>query len=139
MKREHLATILVFVLLVFTQISDSTACTRVVYEGPNGTIITARSMDWKDDILSNMWLFPRGMERNGAAGPNSLKWKSRYGSVILSGYDICTTDGMNEKGLVANLLWLVESEYPDFDGSKPGLSESPLLTSRIFQVRDGEP
>ena len=121
-KKKHASAILVIVFLVFTQTSDSVACTRVVYEGPNGTIITARSMDWKDDILSNMWLFPRGMERNGEAGPNSLKWKSRYGSVILSGFDISTTDGMNEKGLVANLLWLAESKYSEYDGTKPGLS-----------------
>ncbi len=121
-SRKHLSAILLIVVIVIAQNIDSTACTRVVYEGPNGTIITARSMDWKDDILSNMWLFPRGMERNGEAGPNSFKWTSKYGSVIVSGYDICTTDGMNEKGLVANLLWLVESEYPDYDGSEPGLS-----------------
>ena len=121
-QRNYLPAILFLALMLFTQIPDSKACTRVVYQGPNGTIITARSMDWKEDILSNMWLFPRGMERSGEAGPNSLKWKSKYGSVILSGYDICTTDGMNEKGLVANLLWLVESEYPEYDGSKPGLS-----------------
>lgn len=30
---------------------------------------------------------------------------------------------MNEKGLAAELLWLVESQYPAFDkNSKPGLS-----------------
>jgi choloylglycine hydrolase len=29
---------------------------------------------------------------------------------------------MNERGLVANVLWLVESEYPKFDQSKPGLT-----------------
>lgn len=108
--------------MVFAQTHDSIACTRVVYQGPNGTIITARSMDWKDDIMSNIWLFPRGMERSGEAGANSLKWKSKYGSVITSGYDISSTDGMNEKGLVANLLWLVESEYPEYDGTKPGLT-----------------
>jgi hypothetical protein len=34
--------------------------------------------------------------------------------------EVSTTDGMNEKGLVANVLWLVESQYPKFDGSKPG-------------------
>ncbi len=121
-KSKYLIASLIILLLGFEYAPVSTACTRVVYEGPNGTIITARSMDWKDDILSNMWLFPRGMERSGEAGPNSLKWKSKYGSVILSGYDISTTDGMNEKGLVANLLWLVESEYPEYNGTKPGLS-----------------
>ncbi|MFR4026105.1 MAG: hypothetical protein ACLTZY_10985 [Alistipes indistinctus] len=38
-----------------------------------------------------------------------------------SAYEICSTDGMNEKGLVANLLWLAESEYPKWEGQKPGL------------------
>lgn len=98
------------------------ACTRFVYHGVNDQIITARSMDWKNDVATNLWIFPRGMKRSGEAGPNSIKWTSRYGSVIASGYDISTTDGMNEAGLVANALWLVESKYPAYDGSKPGLS-----------------
>jgi choloylglycine hydrolase len=40
-------------------VNNRTACTRVVYKGPNGTILTARSMDWKEDILTNLWIFPR--------------------------------------------------------------------------------
>lgn len=98
------------------------ACTRVVYLGANDHVITARSMDWKVDVGTNLWIFPRGMKRTGETGPNSIKWTSKYGSVIASGYDISTTDGMNEVGLVANVLWLVESEYPKFDGTGPGLS-----------------
>jgi choloylglycine hydrolase len=35
--------------------------------------------------------------------------------VITSAWDIATTDGINEKGLVANVLWLVESQYPKFN------------------------
>jgi len=115
------------VLLIFLFIHQSVptcACTRVVYKGPNQTVLTARSMDWKEDIRSNMWIFPRGIARNGEVGPQSFKWTSRYGSVITTGYDISTTDGMNEKGLVANLLWLVESEYPHWDGKTPGMSIS---------------
>ena len=104
-------------------LSSAWACTRLVFHGANGQIVTARSMDWKSDIVSNLWVLPRGMERSGQAGPNSLRWTSRYGSVITSGYDISTTDGVNEAGLSANLLWLVESQYPSFDtGSKPGLT-----------------
>lgn len=89
-------------------------------------------MDWKEDPRSNLWIFPRGMERNGQAGSNSLKWVSKYGSVITSAYDICTTDGMNEKGLVANLLWLAESEYPARDGPETG-----ALGRRLDAVRAG--
>lgn len=99
------------------------ACTRVLYSGSDNTVITGRSMDWKEDIRSNLWVFPRGSDRNGLAGENSIKWKSKYGSVVITGYDIGTADGMNEKGLVANLLYLAESDYGTADG-KPTLSMS---------------
>ncbi|UUE94636.1 linear amide C-N hydrolase [Comamonas thiooxydans] len=104
-------------------VSSSWACTRLVFHGANGHVITARSMDWKSDIVSNLWVLPRGMQRTGETGPNTVRWTSKYGSVITSGYDISTTDGVNEAGLNANLLWLVESQYPAFGtNSKPGLS-----------------
>jgi choloylglycine hydrolase len=124
MKNYRFSVILVLVVICLLALMNPIvdACTRIVYQGPNGTILTARSMDWKEDIMTNLWIFPRGMERNGEVGPNSLKWKSKYGSVIASGYDNSSTDGMNEKGLVANLLWLAESEYPQWDQKKPGLS-----------------
>lgn len=97
-------------------------CTRLVYLGPNGNIITGRSMDWKWELSTDLWAFPRGMRRSGEVGANSLEWTSRYGSVVASGYNICTTDGLNEAGLSANLLWLAESHYPSHDASRPGLT-----------------
>ncbi|MGC9386470.1 MAG: linear amide C-N hydrolase [Hydrogenovibrio sp.] len=102
----------------------SQACTRVVYLGEEQQIMTGRTMDWKYDIGTNLWLFPRGMHRDGVAGPNSLQWTSKYGSVIASGYDVSTTDGVNEKGLVANLLWLAESQYPKVQPGKTPISIS---------------
>lgn len=100
------------------------ACTRLVYLGPENTVLTGRSMDFSIDIPANLWIFPRGMQRNGEVGPNSITWRSKYGSIAASSWDIATPDGMNEKGLVANLLWLVASEYPTFDyyGERPGLT-----------------
>ena len=97
-------------------------CTRVVYSGKNGMVATGRSMERKTEMHSNLWVFPKGMERNGETGTNSLKWTSKYGSVVTSAFEIASTDGMNEKGLVANLLWLPEAEYPIRDQSKPGLA-----------------
>jgi penicillin V acylase-like amidase (Ntn superfamily) len=99
-------------------------CTRAVYLGPDDTVITGRSMDWVEDMGSNLWAFPRGMRRNGAAGPRSVEWVSRYGSVITAGYDAGTTDGMNEAGLVASLLYLAEADYSADDGSRPLISIS---------------
>ena len=118
-------TVLSFLLLcgvVMLRDDSASACTRVVYQGPHGTILTARSMDWNEDMGTNLWIFPRGMDRNGAVGPLSLAWTSKFGSVIATAYDGATADGMNEKGLSANLLWLAESEYGVWDQKKPGLT-----------------
>ncbi len=100
------------------------ACTRMVYKGPEQTVLTGRTMDFSIDIPANLWIFPRGLERSGEVGSNSVRWISRYGSVAASSWDIATPDGMNEMGLVANMLWLVQSEYPAFekDGATPGLT-----------------
>ena len=111
-------------LLVAACAVTAWACTRVVFLGPDDEVITARSMDWKSDVLTNLWILPRGAKRSGEAGPNSVEWTSKYGSVVATGYDICTTDGMNEKGLVANLLWLEESEYPQPNSAKPSMAVS---------------
>jgi penicillin V acylase-like amidase (Ntn superfamily) len=64
------------------------------------------------------------MQRDGAASPDSPKWTSKYGSVITAAYDFATTDGMNEKGLVANVLYLAPSDYGKPAAGKPPLSIS---------------
>ena len=44
------------------------ACTRVVYQGNNQNILTARSMDWKSDVGTNLWILPSGIKRSGNSG-----------------------------------------------------------------------
>lgn len=100
------------------------ACTRTLYVGEGNLVLTGRNMDWREDMSSNLWVFPAGMKRNGAAGPKSAEWTSKYGSVVVSGYEAGSTDGMNEKGLVANLLYLAESQYPKPVQGKPYISLS---------------
>lgn len=120
-RMSHVAALALSAALLGQPLAE--ACTRLVYFGADGRVVTARSMDWSRDVATNLWIMPRGAQRSGEAGPNSIHWTSKYGSVIASGYDISTTDGVNEAGLSANLLWLVESDYPKFDaGSKPGLT-----------------
>ncbi len=119
-KSYRLTLVAFFALNFLSQSSD--ACTRVLFSGSDDIVITARSMDWAEDMHSELWVFPKGMERNGAAGPQSLAWKSKYGSLIVSGYNVGSCDGMNEMGLVANLLYLAESDYGQPKGNKPLLS-----------------
>lgn len=98
------------------------ACTRAVYFGLEGQTVTGRTMDWPEDMQSNLWVFPRGMKRDGGMGGKGFQWTSKYGSLIVSVYEAGTADGMNEKGLVANVLFLVETEYPPAEGdSRPPL------------------
>ena len=98
-------------------------CTRVVYSGTNGMVATGRSMDWKTDMHSNLWVFPRGMERNGETGENSLKWVSKYGSVVTSAFEIASTDGMNEKGL-----------FLQIPGQPTGTSEYLMISVSFFNT-----
>ena len=103
---------------------SSDACTRAVYLGPDGMILTGRTMDWREDPRTNLYVFPRGIERRGALTDRTVFWKSKYGSVSAAGYDIGIADGMNEAGLVASLLFLPESDYTRPNDTRPvmGLS-----------------
>ena len=74
MKTLFITTLLVAgMLTTYTQ-----ACTRVVYLGKNGMVVTGRTMDWKEDLKSNIYVFPRGIERAGADKGNTIHWKSKY-------------------------------------------------------------
>ncbi len=115
---NKLAPAVLLVLLLATAIPRSEACTRAVLKSDDGTVLTGRSMDWMQDIGNNIWVFPRGLERNGAAGSQSPKWTSKYGSVVTTIYELATVDGINEKGLVINMLYLAESNYGSV-GDKP--------------------
>lgn len=106
--------VILLMIVIFSGTTKSvSACTRAVYLGPEQQIVTGRTMDWQEDMQTNLWLFPCGMQRDGGMGEKGFQWTSQYGSVVASIYEAGTADGMNEKGLVANLLFLVETEYPD--------------------------
>lgn len=107
--------------LVLTALTAE-ACTRCVYLGSKDTVLVARSLDWVEEPGTNLYVFPRGMKRDGASGPGTVAWTSKYGSVVSTLYEAATVDGMNEKGLVANVLYLVESDYGLPDGKKPTIS-----------------
>lgn len=122
--RKIAAMPLAFSFALLSALSPALACTRVVYLGDDDIVITARSLDWAEDMRSNLWVFPRGIKRDGNAGANSMSWTSKYGSLITSGYDIGTADGINEKGLSANALYLAESDYGKPQDGKKNLSIS---------------
>lgn len=105
--------------LAFADLTNG--CTRAVYLGPEGMVVDGRTMDWVEDPGTNLYVFPRGITRNGATGANTVKWTSKYGSVISNFYDAATVDGVNENGLAANALYLTSSDYGQANG-RPTIS-----------------
>ncbi|NQZ09241.1 MAG: linear amide C-N hydrolase, partial [Algicola sp.] len=97
-------------------------CTRVSYTLDNGKTYNGRNMDWAVTPQPDIWAYPKGISRDGAAGPDSPTWVSDYASITTANFNVATSDGVNEEGLVANLLWLGSSVYPEQDsqrGRKP--------------------
>ena len=124
MNRLTKTAIIAMGLIVVTGAEYVEACTRATYIGPDNMVITGRTMDWKEDIMSNLYVFPRGIQRAGYNKGKTVNWTSKYGSVIATGYDIGTCDGMNEKGLVASLLFLPESIYDRPGDTRPAMGIS---------------
>lgn len=122
LKKCLLCSVIVLFAIGVMPVKNSNACSRAVYfsEDTNSSVITMRSMDWPRDMGSNLWAFPSGIARTGASGKKSIKWTSKYNSVVVSSFEDFTpegiliagsADGMNEMGLVANLLYLSETVY----------------------------
>lgn len=115
----------VALLAVAAWIDPAVSCTRVLWNDNGQAVVVGRNMDWPEDTRAKLWVFPRGIAHSGLSGDdNSLHWTSKYGSVAISFYDLGTADGLNEKGLAANMLWLTEADYGERDPKTPGLSLS---------------
>ena len=124
MKKNLAGVVLLLAAVSLGSIQQVEACTRAVYIGPDQMVVTGRTMDWKEDLHSNLYVFPRGIQRTGHNKEKTLNWTSKYGSVIAAGYDIGTCDGMNEKGLVASLLFLPETIYSLPGDTRPAMGIS---------------
>ena len=113
-QAKGLCFALVAGLTLSTTVQQANACSRILLETGNGSFITGRSMDWIDpDLPSDLWVFPRGVKRNGGGSDNELTWTSKYGSVITSFYGTASADGINEKGLAGGMQYLSHSDYGD--------------------------
>ena len=112
-----------FIIGGFLLLDQAQACSRIAYISSQGTIV-ARTMDLYMDDHAKMMIYPRGI----ATKPNfagGLSWVSKYGSVAIRSLGAANSDGMNEKGLTANLLYLDGSEYEARD-QRPGVANIQL-------------
>lgn len=103
------------------------ACTRVVYAGADSLYVVGRSLDWKTPIPTNLYVYPRGVQKKGHNLPNSLEWTSRYGAVYAVSYDAGVTEGMNEAGLSVNGLFCKGTVYEN-----EGTRGRPAISLAMF-------
>lgn len=115
-------SLIVMVVVCLTISNISFACTRVLNADNGHAVLVGRTMDWYQDMKTSLVVYPRGIERDGLASANSLKWKSKYGSIVATVFDAMTTDGMNERGFAAHILWLDDADYGTRDTKLQGMS-----------------
>ena len=118
------AAVLAAAALLALGMATAEACSRVLWAKEGEPVLVGRNEDWFESLETKLYVFPAGIERNGRVEENPLTWTSKYGSVSAVVYGIAITDGMNEKGLNANLLYLAESEFGDRNPDVAGMSVS---------------
>lgn len=115
-KRIYLSLVLSFVALC------SYACTTF-FINKNGKMVFGRNYDWVTGsgmIVANL----RGLHKTSfpMLEGKTINWISRYGSITFNQYGKeFPTGGMNEKGLVVELMWLDNTKYPAPD-QRPAIS-----------------
>jgi penicillin V acylase-like amidase (Ntn superfamily) len=110
------------------------ACTRVLSNESKLGVFVSRTMDWPESTEPKLLVFPRGIKRDGGlvAGERQLvgaaaTWTSKYGSVIVSVYGLGTVDGVNERGLGGNALFLAATDFGPRDPQMPGVVATLML------------
>lgn len=118
--KKHL---LLFILLI--HFNEGYSCTTVFWNDNPQAKVVARTVDLFTPDLPKIIIYPRGIARNGEAGKNSLKWVSKYGNVVVSEFNTdAASDGINEYGLSAHLLYLTGSAYEQRNDKLPALSNA---------------
>lgn len=114
--------VLAGVVVSLVGVSMAWACSRVLWNSGDGHVFVGRTQDWTERANSAFRVYPRGIERVGAVAENPHKWTSKYGSLVLSAYDMGTHEGVNEKGLSAHALYLaVENSFDPRDPKLEGI------------------
>lgn len=113
----------IVVLLVSLLVATSVlACSRALWNTKGHAVTVGRNMDWINNMPVDFFVIPQGIERDGFAGQNSVKWKSKYGQLALVREGAGVLDGVNEKGLAGHMLWLGASDYGTRDLTRPAIS-----------------
>ncbi|MFN6164289.1 MAG: linear amide C-N hydrolase [Planctomycetota bacterium] len=131
-NRKLVAVFLLISLIAPIPQPTADACSRATWIGRDGSVITGRTMDWPYDFNTHFYVIPRGEKNEGLPGGHS--WTSKYGVVVAAGAANPggpingVFDGMNEKGLGGNMLYLAETDFgPEPSTNRPKISWTAWL------------
>ena len=100
-------------------VSAASACSTFLLESDKGLVV-GKNYDW--DIGDALVIVnKRGVRKTALGTDRPMTWTSRYGSVSFNQYGREQPNGgMNEVGLVVEIMWLDETVYPIPD-ARPSL------------------
>ncbi len=112
--KNHKPVLVFFALLACLSMQVGQACTTFLLEHDDQNVF-GRNYDWSVDdglIITNK----RNIAKTATTEQNPAKWTSKYGSITFNQFGReMPLGGMNEAGLVVEVMWLVETEYPAAD------------------------
>lgn len=98
------------------------ACTDFKLTAKDGTLLITRSMEFGQDLQSNVRTSPRGRVVITTTPNNKpgLGWTAKYGYIYIDGFNVdASFDGMNETGLTFEFLYLPgETQYQTIPAGK---------------------
>ena len=102
---------------------DVEACTAFQLKSQDGSQVYCRSLEFEEDLESDLLLVGRGTSYIGSTGTekSGKEWGVKFGFVGMNASfaQKYVTDGMNEKGLVASCLYLPGfAQYQEYDEKK---------------------
>ena len=117
-----LFTILMASLGIVSQVPVN-ACTGITLKSKDGATIVARTIEWAESVMNNMYVVvPRNQELQSLtpSGMDGVKFKTKYGFVGLSvEQKEFMVEGINEKGLSAGLFYFPNyGKYQSYDASQ---------------------
>ena len=101
-------------LILSFALSDIYACTTFCLKNRN-EVLFGKNYDW---MIGEGLVFvnKRGVSKVSSEEDNPARWVSKWGSVTFNQYGWeSPSGGMNEAGLVIELMWLDDTQYPGED------------------------
>jgi choloylglycine hydrolase len=95
-------------------------CTRIFENRFEAVRVVGRTLDWEVSDEALLWHFPRGLVRDGGCDA-AATWEIEHRNLAISMWGTGSTEGLNEAGLSAHLLYLGSSDYGKRD-DRPGVS-----------------